>query len=202
MGAQCRRAFWVNTKLVWGGGGVLDGTVQRPSGLNASMPWILRMNALAWPAAPLFLTTDARGYTRMGARCARCEPGSAWLCDRRGSCPLPAAESKPSQNNPSGCAGAFFGHPSLFNPYRASSYARVSRLGCPKNSSGSLPRPRDKNYFETASSLIHASRNGPALWMALEALPIMRSKDHVPARRKGRPLQQSASPTRWKAKIV
>jgi hypothetical protein len=28
----------------------------------------------------------------------------------------------------------------LLNPYRASSYARVSRLGWPKNSSGSLPK--------------------------------------------------------------
>jgi hypothetical protein len=28
----------------------------------------------------------------------------------------------------------------LLNPYRASSYAQVSRLGCPKNSSGSLPK--------------------------------------------------------------
>jgi hypothetical protein len=47
---------------------------------------------------------------------------------------------KPSQNNPSGCAGAFFRHPLLLNPYRASSYARVSRLDCLKSSSGSLPK--------------------------------------------------------------
>jgi hypothetical protein len=46
---------------------------------------------------------------------------------------------KPTQHGPLGSAGVFSGYPSLLNPYRASSYARVSRLGYPENPSSSLP---------------------------------------------------------------